>query len=198
MRNITDHSEITRLINRFLDGETSLDEEKTLYAFFSRPDVPGEFEPYRPMFGWYASLASQGEEKARSNDDDADRAVNSAATAPHTGRTRFRLLRPWQWASIAAMLALLFTVGFFLRTPSIPEEYLAYEGSYIIRDGKKITDLRIVVPEILRTQQVVDESLKAINATFEESDAAFDDAIVNSYDFTDPEIKEIISTAFDL
>lgn len=193
MTDMTDHSEIDLLISRFLDGETSLDEEKALYAFFSRPDVPEELEPYRRMFGWYSSLASAGEAMQPAN-------VTTAlpAAMPTGKRPRFRLLRPWQWGAVAAMLALLFTVGFFLRTPSIPEEYLAYEGSYIVRDGKKITDLRIVVPEILRTQQVVDESLDAINATFEETDGAFDAAVISSYDLSDPTVKEAISTAFDL
>lgn len=196
MANINEHSDINRLISRFLDGETSLDEEKTLYAFFSRPDVPEELEPYRPMFGWYASLAVHNDETDRP-DNDGERSALSA-TPVKKDRPLFRLLRPWQWAGIAAMLAVLFTVGFFLRTPSIPEEYLAYEGSYIIRNGKKITDLRIVVPEILRTQQVVDESLEAITATFEESDRSFDAAVINSCDLSDPVIKEAISTAFDL
>ena len=193
MTDMTDHSEIELLISRFLDGETSLDEEKALYAFFSRPDVPEELEPYRRMFGWYSSLASAGEAIQPAN-------VTTAlpAAMPTGKRPRFRLLRPWQWGAVAAMLALLFTVGFFLRTPSIPEEYLTYEGSYIVRDGKKITDLRIVVPEILRTQQVVDESLDAINATFEETDGAFDAAVISSYDLSDPTVKEAISTAFDL
>ena len=193
MTDMTDHSEIDLLISRFLDGETSLDEEKALYAFFSRPDVPEELEPYRRMFGWYSSLASAGEAM-----QPTDITTALPAAMPTEKRPRFRLLRPWQWGAVAAMLALLFTVGFFLRTPSIPEEYLAYEGSYIVRDGKKITDLRIVVPEILRTQQVVDESLDAINATFEETDGAFDAAVISSYDLSDPTVKEAISTAFDL
>ena len=193
MTDMTDHSEIDLLISRFLDGETSLDEEKALYAFFSRPDVPEELEPYRRMFGWYSSLASAGEAM-----QPTDMTTAMPAAMPTGKRPRFRLLRPWQWGAVAAMLALLFTVGFFLRTPSIPEEYLAYEGSYIVRDGKKITDLRIVVPEILRTQQVVDESLDAINATFEETDGAFDAAVISSYDLSDPTVKEAISTAFDL
>lgn len=193
MTDMTDHSEIDLLISRFLDGETSLDEEKALYAFFSRPDVPEELEPYRRMFGWYSSLASAGEAM-----QPTDITTALPAAMPTGKRPRFRLLRPWQWGAVAAMLALLFTVGFFLRTPSIPEEYLAYEGSYIVRDGKKITDLRIVVPEILRTQQVVDESLDAINATFEETDGAFDAAVISSYDLSDPTVKEAISTAFDL
>ena len=193
MTDMTDHSEIDLLISRFLDGETSLDEEKALYAFFSRPDVPEELEPYLRLFGWYSSLASAGEAM-----QPADMTTALPAAMPTGKRPRFRLLRPWQWGAVAAMLALLFTVGFFLRTPSIPEEYLAYEGSYIVRDGKKITDLRIVVPEILRTQQVVDESLDAINATFEETDGAFDAAVISSYDLSDPTVKEAISTAFDL
>lgn len=95
------------------------------------------------------------------------------------------------------MLALLLSVGFIFRSPSIPEEYLAYEGSYIIRDGKKITDLRIVVPEIERTQQLVNESLGEIDMSLRTADSAFDDAVLADEDLSDPMVKDLILSTLE-
>ena len=107
-------------------------------------------------------------------------------------------MRSWQWVSVAAMLALLLSVGFIFKSPSaidVPEEYMAYEGSYIIRDGKKITDLRIVVPEIIRNEKMVDDQLRAIDTSIEEADEAYNKAMTEGYDLSDPTVKEIVEAA---
>lgn len=189
MTRTVDNSDIRKTIERFLGGETSIAEEKALYAYFSRTDIPADLEPYRPMFGWYASL---GEETGEGKDGGA-----AAGSDESPSRVNILSLRPWQWLSIAAMLALLLSVGFIFRSPSIPEEYMAYEGSYIIRDGKKITDLRIVVPEIMRTQQLVNESLGEIDMSLETADSAFDRAVLSSEDLADPMVKDLILSTLD-
>ncbi len=48
-----DVNDIRILIGRFLDGETSLAEEKRLYEYFSSGEVADGLECYAPMFGWY-------------------------------------------------------------------------------------------------------------------------------------------------
>ncbi len=186
----TDHRHIRTTIARFLDGETSVAEEKELYDFFRLPDIPADLKQYQPMFNWYASLGESHDEAA---------SADIAGTENRASASRVRLLelRPWQWMSIAAMLALLLSVGFIFHSPSIPEEYLAYEGSYIIRDGKKITDLRIVVPEIERTQQLVNESLGEIDMSLRTADSAFDDAVLADEDLSDPMVKDLILSTLE-
>ncbi|MCM1076233.1 MAG: hypothetical protein NC411_02590 [Bacteroides sp.] len=188
-----DNSNIHTIINRFLDGETTLDEEKALYAFFKRPDLPPEAAPYREMFQWYASIASANATDVCKTDNEADRQSRNRLSA-----LRVLPLRPWQWAGVAAMLALLLTIGITMRRPYVPEEYLSYEGSYIVRDGKKITDLNIVVPEIMRTEKLIDESMDAIDMSLDEVDNAFDSTVLSDYDLSDPDVKDIIYSTFDL
>ena len=142
------------------------------------------------MFNWYASLGD-------SHDEAAPADIAGTENRASASRVRLLELRPWQWMGIAAMLALLLSVGFIFRSPSIPEEYLAYEGSYIIRDGKKITDLRIVVPEIERTQQLVNESLGEIDMSLRTADSAFDDAVLADEDLSDPMVKDLILSTLE-
>ena len=47
------NKEIKKLIERFLDGDTTPAEERRIYAFFARHRYAGDLERYRPMFEWY-------------------------------------------------------------------------------------------------------------------------------------------------
>ncbi|MBR1667738.1 MAG: hypothetical protein IJ693_05585 [Bacteroidaceae bacterium] len=49
--------DIHTLMVRFLDGETTLEEERRLYAFFQREDVPEDLKDYQEMFRGFASIA---------------------------------------------------------------------------------------------------------------------------------------------
>ena len=49
-------NDIDRLLQRFFDGFTTIEEEKALERFYaSSPRLPRRLERYRSMFGWYAS-----------------------------------------------------------------------------------------------------------------------------------------------
>lgn len=54
---------IHTLVERFLEGETTLEEERRLYAFFQRDDVPEEMKEYQEMFKAYASIAPKTAKK---------------------------------------------------------------------------------------------------------------------------------------
>jgi len=49
MNNITDNN-YNEWVDRFLNAETSMDEERALYAYFSQRHLPPEAEKYRRMF----------------------------------------------------------------------------------------------------------------------------------------------------
>ena len=52
-----DYKYIEQLINRYLDAETSVEEEQILRQFFAQADVPEHLRPWQPMFAEQASLA---------------------------------------------------------------------------------------------------------------------------------------------
>lgn len=45
---------IRLLLDRYFEGETTLEEEKILAAFFASADVPADLQPYRALFGFFA------------------------------------------------------------------------------------------------------------------------------------------------
>lgn len=178
-------------VEKFLDGETTCREEKELYDYFSRPTLPQDAEAYREMFAWYSSLQIDTENTNKNSihhlSDDA------------SSHVRILHLRPWQWISVAATVALLLSAGFIFQPTReyVSEEYMAYQGSYIIRDGKKITDLNIVVPEILRTEQMLDEQLSQMDRSFDEMNNAVMNAVASDLDMSNPAVREAVETALE-
>ena len=131
--------EIRQLIERFLEGATTNAEEQILYDYFNSKDIAESLERYRVMFQWYA--AGIPEQKAK-----------------HHKRTYAK------WLAIAASMLLLVCIGFGYRYYQEQQElYAIYEGSYIIRDGIKNTDIRQILPELQATEQEVVNALKQQN-----------------------------------
>ncbi len=157
--------DISRLVDRFFDGDTTPAEEREIYAFFASHRDLGDLEQYRSMFGWYASLPQDGR-----------------------GRRSSRRRNVW-WvaAGIAATMALAVGIGFSLLSPRMGvdrELYSQYQGSYVVCNGKRITDLSVIYPSIVRAEatadsindviagydcdiemRIVDEALSAISDT---------------------------------
>ena len=128
--------EIQQLIERFLEGETTNAEEQVLYDYFNGDDVADSLKSYREMFRWYAAGMPERE-----------------ASLPK--RTYAK------WLAIAASILLLIGIGFGYRYYQEQQElYAIYEGSYIIRDGKKITDIKQILPELKATEQEAVDMLK--------------------------------------
>ena len=52
------YNEIDQLLKNYLEGETSLEEEKILRDFFSRGDLPARYKSYAEMFEGFGELAA--------------------------------------------------------------------------------------------------------------------------------------------
>lgn len=137
-------------IKRFLDGETSNDEEQALYRFFAEKDVPRRLKKYKPMFAWYAG-GMQGE----------------LPQPVHQNHIKQMIIR----FSVAASIVLAFGFGFgiYQHYQELQEEYNCYEGSYIIRNGEKITDIKKILPELRKTTQMAREQIKDSKEELEKS-----------------------------
>lgn len=125
-----DTAKILRLVERFLDGDTTPAEEQVIYNYYStHGQVAPELEQYRPMFGWYASVSRQ----------------------------RFSYRR--RYIAIAASLAVLVGVGVGLALHKSTAEdplYASYQGSYIIRDGQRIDDISLIYANLTGAEQMAD------------------------------------------
>lgn len=187
-------------VERFLDAETTLEQERELYAYFSRPDLPAEAERYRRMFGWYDSLAPSSASAPVATTAPAQAPT---ATAPSSSSPlRILPLRPWQWAGIAAAVALLVTVGINLRHTSsdlghIGDDGYIYSG-YIMRDGKKITDPTLISAEFDRVDRDIAGHLAAMDSHIDSYSEQAHKEIAASFDIDDPEIRELVWSALEL
>lgn len=124
--------EIKFLLDRFLEAETTLEEERRLYAYFSQAEVDSSLETYRAMMNDYAALMPV--EQVR---QPAKRVA----------------LQPWfKWASgIAAVVALAFVGTWGYRAYETSKLEDIYGGSYIIVNGERVDNLRKIHAQIAGT-----------------------------------------------
>jgi hypothetical protein len=85
-------TKIENLINRWLEGQTSLEEEQLLREYFVKEQVAPELEMYRPMFRSFSAAAREGTDKE--------------IALPQPGLR----IKPF-WYSVAALIVVAFTVG---------------------------------------------------------------------------------------
>ena len=160
-----DYRRIEEQIERFFEGQTSNEEEQELYAFFSSKNVPEHLLPYHPVFVYFDTGIKE-EEK-----------INPKTLLPS------RKKKISIWVSVAASLLILLSFGFYRFTHE--KEYNPYEGSYIIRNGVKITDPKIVNPEIEKTLDLVQQQEKKYDQLFQQLQEA------NQQDPYDRKVNEI-------
>ena len=143
-----------RLLDEFLDGTTSIAQERMLYSYFrSTADIPDDLRRYGLMMGWLEEGMPQPAAKA--------------ARRPIGRMIAFG-------ASVAAMLAVVVTlaVGYSGRSS---EQYALYEGSYVVTDGHRETDLRSIMPKLLRTEALAEAAVSQAASRAEAYTSAVND-----------------------
>lgn len=132
-----ENKQIEELLERFFEGQTSTEEERILYDFFARAEIPAGLESYRELFGYFEKgIAEEFREIPK-------------LILP--GETPSPNKRKIGWAVVlvvaASILALLINTLFIREDPFNP-----YEGSFIVRNGKHITDPERIRREIGRME----------------------------------------------
>jgi len=123
---------INVLLERFFDGQTTVKEERELYLFFKQDVIPEELIRYQQVINYFESGIAE----------ETELSVKPTLVSK----------RKWiVWSGIAAsFLLMLFTSLYFLKNRDISDPF---EGSYIIRNGVRITDLDLIRPELEATIQ---------------------------------------------
>jgi len=147
-----DYKGIEELIERFFEGQTSNEEERELYAFFSEENVPEHLLTYREVFAYFETGIIE---------EDFNHVIIDREIIKSTRRNRMRI-----WVGIAASLLLLISLRIYHYTNE--KEYKIYEGSYIVRNGVKITDPKIVIPEIKKTLYLVQQQEEENDQLFQQ------------------------------
>lgn len=104
-----DYKYINQLLERYWNGETSLEEEQILRSFFSQICVPEELAKYRPLFNY-----EQTETKTDRLGDDFDERIMSMIDEPQEIKAKAQPIRISQrFAPLfkaAAMVAIVLTL----------------------------------------------------------------------------------------
>lgn len=104
-----DYKYINQLLERYWNGETSLEEEQILRSFFNQICVPEELAKYRPLFNY-----EQTETKTDRLGDDFDERIMSMIDEPQEIKVKAQPIRISQrFAPLfkaAAMVAIVLTL----------------------------------------------------------------------------------------
>lgn len=111
---------IRTLTERFLEGETTLEEEQWLYDRYRKGDVPADLLRLRPLF------------------------LGLDDIAPKRETTVVKQIRWSRWIAIAASVLILLIGGITYYNSLHQDEYVAYIY------GKKCTDRQVVMQEVER------------------------------------------------
>lgn len=150
-------------MERFLDGDTTLKEEKWLYDYFNSVErVPEEWLPYAEYFrdlaaipSTTAEVSSPMEAEASSVEGDLLPAEEAkpTSTKDETGGKRSRGMRLWMRMAIGVAASVVLAVAGVWTYGAHEESRLAqiYGGSFVIVDGQRNDNLREIKDSIRQT-----------------------------------------------
>ena len=145
---------IEEYIHRFMEGETTNAEEQAVYRFFRSGDVPEHLREYAPMFAWYEEGMPE-----------------ETKETPVKTRTKtfWKRIPLGVWSmGIAAMLVIGIGLGLLSGWgEDTNEEWACYEGSYVEINGKRMTDVKEIMPFILETLAEAERKEKEIEERWE-------------------------------
>ena len=128
-----EYKSIEDLLDRFFEGRTSNEEERVLYEFFARPDSPAHLERYREVFGYFESGIA------------LDFSETPELRLP-AKEISYKRKIGWAIAVCVAASLLLFLVNTVFMNQNA--SFNPYEGSYIVRNGVVMTDIKKIQPEL--------------------------------------------------
>lgn len=160
MENIND---IKRLIERFLEGDTSLQEEKTLYDYFRNAEVAPELLEYKEMFLAFDQMQFDVTEGML---DAAVVCEESTKNQPHAVeiKPKARFLNMRQMVAVAAVsVVVLLLAGMFALSGNDAE----YCEAYIY--GKRVTNEQVVMHEMTSTLKSVDAGSETVDSQLKDA-----------------------------
>ncbi len=129
--------EIAILVEKFLAGKTTNQEEQMLYDWFSANDVSKEWQPLKEMFAWYAD--GMPEEQIE---------LSEELQPQKRGVSLHRPRRVIRWISVGVSIAAMIAVVLIATLRPRQSEFNIYEGSYIVEAGVRNDDIASIESEI--------------------------------------------------
>lgn len=134
-----DYKYINQLLDRYWKGETSLEEEEILRAFFSQDELPAELKPYQALFSY-----EMGEAKQEALGDDFDQKMMAMIEDEYTKKPNkakvislTERLKPLFKA--AAVVAIILTLGNAAQVLFQSNDIDSVENVGYIKSGKSVS-----------------------------------------------------------
>ncbi|WP_196892530.1 hypothetical protein [Aureivirga marina] len=108
---------IEKLLEKYLNAETTIQEEKQLRLYFTNDEIPPHLQEYKPLFNYF---------EESKNDNFTQ---NIRLNTNENKETR------WKWLSVAAMLILFVSVYTFIQKK---KEYEAQEAFAQTQEALKL------------------------------------------------------------
>lgn len=161
INNSTQKNDIRTLIERYMSGETTNEEEATLRTWFrlAGEDVPEEWRPLRAMFSFV--------DEERLTSDVTKWAATEEKTTNHNLRPtpRLKILRkPSIWTASAVAAA---AIAMVLLVPAIRKNAETMPQNYAVIDGKVYTNPKVI-------KQQADDALEIVACEDEDPFSALD------------------------
>lgn len=143
---------IRELLGRYMDGETTLAEEKALGEYFAAADeVPADIAYAREMFRYFGAAAGAKPERA------FDIPAQEAMPPVRKPRSSRRAHRIWAWAgSAAAAAAAIVAVAMLVSQNGKPEGEVVY--CYI--NGEPVTDYDLAYAYTQGALGLIEDNMK--------------------------------------
>lgn len=161
INNSTQKNDIRTLIERYMSGKTTNEEEATLRTWFrlAGEDVPEEWRPLRAMFSFV--------DEERLTSDVTKWAATEEKTTSHNlhPTTRLKILRkPGIWTASAVAAA---AIAMVLLVPAIRKNAETMPQNYAVIDGKVYTNPKVI-------KQQADDALEIVACEDEDPFGALD------------------------
>lgn len=170
---------VRHYLDRFMNGETSNAEEAALYAYFHSHNVEAdpELAAYRDMLAYLE------------------------AGMPEKALQKPRHIRLWKYIATAAAACLIIVAMLYgWQQQQEWQQFAAtYKGSYMIIDGKTISDLRELRPTLLATlhesEEVERKTLELLRQQQEEEHRLLKELLENT---DDQSVRELIQNTLNI
>ena len=161
INNSTQKNDIRTLIERYMSGKTTNEEEATLRTWFrlAGEDVPEEWRPLRAMFSFV--------DEERLTSDVTKWAATEEKTTNHNlhPTPRLKILRkPRIWTASAVAAA---SIAMVLLVPAIRKNAETMPQNYAVIDGKVYTNPKVI-------KQQADDALEIVACEDEDPFSALD------------------------
>ena len=140
----TDKNNIKQLLDKYFEGQTSLQEEQTLRNYFRQDNIDESLMEFKPMFDFF------NEERESAMIDEYETTIPEQTNRSKIRKILFSRVSIGIAASFILLLGIKFT--FFNQEKEILSQSIVYV------DGKKFTDIKTIQSQTLNTIDAIYES----------------------------------------